>query len=358
MAEWQLSTGEEIAASGLPVQAVGQLLNQLDARGPFLLTPLSGGRNNRVYEVSCGEQHWMLKWYFVHPADQRPRLATEFAFCDLCWQHGLRWTPQPLACVAVQQLASYSWVPGRKLAAGEVTIEHVAQAMAFLTDLNRLRGLPAAQALPAASEACFCWSDHLARVEYRIRRLEDAPRPVWDDGQQAERFIRQRLRPAWEQLRGALNAQMRSLAIDPERELAQEERCLSPSDFGFHNGLIDDAGHVCFLDFEYAGWDDPAKLIGDFFSQPAVPVPLASWDAVLADMSSWTQNPAAMRRRAELLLPLYRMKWACIALNEYLPLDRQRRTFSRSLKDDTTRRASHLQTQLRLAEAFLAQAGY
>ena len=33
-----------------------------------------------------------------------------------------------------------------------------------------------------------------------------------------------------------------------------------------------------FLDFEYAGWDDPAKLIGDFFCQPAIPAPHSEFE--------------------------------------------------------------------------------
>src|SRR5258708_29751946 len=41
--------------------------------------------------------------------------------------------------------------------------------------------------------------------------------------------------------------------------------------FGFHNALLRPSQELCFLDFEYAGHDDPAKMVGDFFSQPAIP---------------------------------------------------------------------------------------
>ncbi len=40
---------------------------------------------------------------------------------------------------------------------------------------------------------------------------------------------------------------------------------VSPSDFGFHNALLDDGGAISFLDFEYSGRDDPAKLDLRFF---------------------------------------------------------------------------------------------
>ena len=42
---------------------------------------------------------------------------------------------------------------------------------------------------------------------------------------------------------------------------------MSPSDFGFHNVIKKD-DFLYFIDFEYAGLDDPVKLICDFYCQP------------------------------------------------------------------------------------------
>ena len=42
---------------------------------------------------------------------------------------------------------------------------------------------------------------------------------------------------------------------------------MSPSDFGFHN-VIKKKKKLFFFDFEYAGMDDPVKLISDFICQP------------------------------------------------------------------------------------------
>ena len=49
-------------------------------------------------------------------------------------------------------------------------------------------------------------------------------------------------------------------------------RCfLSPSDFGFHN-ILQSEGRLNFLDFEYAGRDDLAKLLSDFRLCPEIKV--------------------------------------------------------------------------------------
>jgi hypothetical protein len=57
----------------------------------------------------------------------------------------------------------------------------------------------------------------------------------------------------------------------------------------------------------------------------------------------------AHRRRFDLLLPLYRLKWVCIRLNDFLAADAARRSFSESRT-----RAERCARQLGAAEAALA----
>src|ERR1019366_5574171 len=101
-----------------------------------------------------------------------------------------------------------------------------------------------------------------------------------------------------------------------------------PSDFGFHNALMADDGTLRFLDFEYAGWDDPAKTVCDFFCQPACPAPLECYADFADAVAEATAHPALSRRRFDLLLPMYRLKWCCIMLNDFLPAGAGRRRFA------------------------------
>ena len=48
---------------------------------------------------------------------------------------------------------------------------------------------------------------------------------------------------------------------------------LSPSDFGFHN-ILSHHNNLYYIDFEYAGWDDPYKLIADFILNPDYKIPI------------------------------------------------------------------------------------
>jgi hypothetical protein len=130
--------------------------------------------------------------------------------------------------------------------------------------------------------------------------------------------------------------------------LALEDRCISPSDFGFHNALATPSGMVVFLDFEYAGWDDPAKMVSDFFSQPAVPVPVGYFDHFLASALAFSQNAEMLAVRTRILLPVFRMKWCCIVMNDFLPAALRRRKFANPSADEAGRKRAQLDKAQRL----------
>jgi hypothetical protein len=129
----------------------------------------------------------------------------------------------------------------------------------------------------------------------------------------------------------------RAARIATEAVLPGAGRCLSPSDFGFHNALVAADGALVFHDFEYAGWDDPAKLVCDFFCQVEVPVPIDQWEGFSAGVIAALGLPAAEQGRMALLLPVYRIKWCCIVLNEFLPAAAQRRAFANGDGEDRRR---------------------
>lgn len=299
-------------------------------------TRLPGGGNNRVYRVETAAGPVLLKEYFRHAADPRDRLGAEQAFLHFAWAHGVRAIPQPLACDRGAGIGIYEFLTGRKLAPGEVTAAHVDEAAAFFAAVNRHRHGPATAALPVASEACFSLAEHLACVDRRMARLATI-KPESDLHRRAAALVAERLVPAWQRVRASVAAG--GLPLDTP--LAAADRVISPSDFGFHNCIATDSG-LKFIDFEYAGWDDPAKTVCDFFCQPAVPVPREYFERFLEAAADGSRDPAALRERVSLLLPVYELKWCCIMLNEFLPADDRRRVFARDAESAEARRAQQL----------------
>jgi hypothetical protein len=328
-----------------------RLLRQSGGGGLRALVQLKGGRNNRVFRLDRGEGPPLaLKSYFSDPDDPRDRLTAEWSFIGYAWRRGVRAIPEPLAIEKSANAALYSFVQGSKPAADGIGGDEIDAAADFVAAVNAPPRDPAA--LGPGSEACFSVAQHLATVERRVERLAaldaEAPRRA-----EAERFIRARLGPIWKGVRGAILATAAREGIDTDSILAEASCCLSPSDFGFHNALYRDGGGrraLTFLDFEYAGRDDPAKLVCDFFCQPETPAPLAYFERFLARLADGLALGLRDQARCRLLLEAYRVKWACIILNEFLPVGAARRAFA-----DPDDRSVRCAAQLRKAEAMLTK---
>jgi hypothetical protein len=311
---------------------------------------LPGGANNQVFRMVTPENRYVLKRYFRHPGDPRDRLNAEYGFVTFAWSMGLRCIPRPVACDAVYNLGLYEYIDGRALMAHEITVEKVEEALDFYTTLNRYRVLPQTGTFPFASEACFSLDEHLRCVQKRIdalttiERLSNVEHKVVD-------FIVHDLIPVWRRVRDRFEQEARAHRWNPETTLLPEDRRLSPSDFGFHNAILPENGLLRFIDFEYAGWDDPAKVVCDFFCQPALPVPSEHYELFADTISHDLTDPAAHRRRFDMLMPVYQMKWCCVVLNEFLPAGMARRRFADETGDEEERKVE----QLRKARQMLEQ---
>jgi hypothetical protein len=316
----------------------------------FTLKSLEGGSNNRVFRVQASDRFYLLKWYFSHPDDARDRLAAEVSFSQFAWQAGIRSLPKLLAASPDEDLALFEFIEGSQLSSADITRRHLQAAIDFYMELNLHRAHPAAANVHVASEACFRVKDHLACVENRIQRLVEID-PLPEVHRDAAEFVKSRLVPAWNSAIDSTDAAVRRFDLPPNACLKSKDRCLSPSDFGFHNAIIDAAGTVRFIDFEYAGWDDPAKMVCDFFCQIAAAVPRKFFSEFGEAIASIAPQPAQVLRRIQVLFPIYQLKWCCILLNEFLPTACARRHFSHAVDNMNDRKKS----QLAKADQLLSQ---
>jgi hypothetical protein len=291
--------------------------------GPYALDLVPGGRNNRTFVLHTADGRAFLKAYFKHPGDPRDRLGAETALLAHASALGVTNVPKLLAMDVRAGLALFCFVEGRRLGPGEIAWPQVEAAADLYLGLNQRPVV-----LAEASEACFSLAAHLDCIDRRVERLNRAAaagllRPV------GARFVRDDLGPAWRSLRGnILDAAPRLLGASWNIPLPAAHRRVSPSDFGFHNALLTPEGGLVFCDFEYAGMDDPAKMVCDFFCQPEVPVPLDLLPRFLERTAEASAADTSLPARAELLLPAYGVKWCCIMLNDFLPEGAARRRFA------------------------------
>jgi hypothetical protein len=318
----------ERAASGILAQHGRTLASGLQ--------PLGGGANNRVFRADTSHGPVVVKRYFRGLDDRRDRFNSEQVFYRYAAECGAS-VPDVLGWDADAAIGVFRFSEGIRPPAATPALVHA--ALDFIARLNSDRTAASRCELPLAAESCFCLDAHITTVEGRLSRLSAAVAGGADP--EAAEVVTGLVKPAWDAIRADMEAH------SPERwheKLPQNERCLSPSDFGFHNCIASDA-KVTFFDFEYAGWDDPAKLVCDFFCQPDVPVSreahFSEFTEKVSEILALT-SPAEFEERCRRLLPVYAIKWACILLNEFTPEGRRRRQFSLGTSAFAARRVRQL----------------
>jgi len=273
------------------------------------------------------------KVYFQHGLDERNRFEAEFEGLTFLWDSGIRSVPRPVAGAKRDGVAVYEYVEGRRLDSSEICDAHIDLAVAFLSTLKSLSALPGATKLPVASEAAFSMKAILSIIRARLARLSSIEQSA-SEYKDLKRFLKCNLSKALEQIESRRASLMVVWTRPWDGELMAKYRTLSPSDFGFHNALRRDDGSLVFLDFEYFGWDDPAKTISDFLLHPAMDLNDSLRSRFFSQVLEGFANDSDLARRVELVYPLFGLKWCLILLNEFVPEHMTRRNFSLGRQTD------------------------
>ncbi len=276
---------------------------------------IDGGRNNRAFRVDLTQGPLFAKVYHRDTCDSWDRLGAETSFLRWAQTVAPGYTPRLIAVDQESGVAFHEWLGETRFSADAVDAAAVARAIEFIGILQCHRST--AHQIAAASEAYFDLPEHVAGVDRRLRALS-----LTEDEEVRELVVRD-VYPMWERVRARLERE----SSDVVGPLPYELRCVSPSDFGFHNAM-QDAGKCRFVDFEYAGWDDPAKLVADFFAQPSHPVSRKYRERFAGEIVTALGGGASLRRRIDAYDGLFRMKWCAIVLNIFLPAGRMRRESS------------------------------
>jgi hypothetical protein len=282
---------------------------------------IGAGRNSRVFRVELDGadlRRVVVKVYRRDPGDQRDRLGTEFGSLQFLWQNNVRSIPCPIALDRDRHCAIYEYIIGAVATSGTIATEDVDTLVNFLSALKQLRDAPDSDALPAASEACFSLRDLVTHVEGRLERLRRA-RGVDDEVRALHEWIDATLNPLLIGVGEWCRSEARQSAIAFDEPLSRQARTLSPSDFGFHNALRRPDGTLAFVDFEYFGWDDPAKTIVDYLLHPGMALGDVLKQRFANGMQAAFADVPRLAARARIVYPLYGLKWALILLNDFLP---------------------------------------
>jgi hypothetical protein len=292
------------------------------------MTWIGGGRNSRVYRVDCQERmHYALKVYFRHNRDPRDRRATEFAAFRFLRERGIHCVPEPLATDADLSASVFSFVDGAAASAAAATAADIDFLADFLVGLHPLCRHADATRLSLASEAVFSLEALVESIAGRQARLE-AVRGNAGAYPLLTTFLHRDFRPTFESSALWATEILEGEGLQRTSDLAASARTLSPSDFGFHNALRTADGRLTIVDFEYFGWDDPAKMVSDFLLHPGMAIGDELRGRFLRRVLRGFGRGNALEARVRVAYVLFALKWCMILLNEFVPEHLERRLFA------------------------------
>jgi len=316
-----------------------KILGWLESKcGPtYKVSHLIGGRNNLLWYVeSQTNAKYVVKNYGF---DGQDRLDREWSFLSRLKCSELSCVPYPVFCDVSGRIAVFSFLPGKKLSASSISLANIINASSFIGKIARVD----AEGLPNAKDAHFSLEAHVRSVEGRVSALELASRsrPSKDE---FKHFVADELRHFWKHTKLTVDLPSNNRHWD-------SMRCfLSPSDFGFHNILYSE-GRLNFLDFEYAGRDDLAKLLSDFRLCPEIKVKKKYAEIFCKNIIDDLELDKDFEKRLEILTKLGRVKWLCIVLNVFLP-NKNRRISSATGASQEVMESSRLKSAKDLLNAF------
>lgn len=282
------------------------------------LESLNGGRNSRTFKVTAEDGSlYAAKLYPGPTADGRDRLAVEFTALEFLHQKGVKSVAKPVIADPAHQCALYEFVEGAQIDYSQVTTKDIDQTTQFLQRLNELKNDLAATRLPNAAEACFSVQEIIFNVQSRLNLLRNVEGSSRWFGVLKE-FLDTEFLQAFNQNIARCDEQLKVAGTTSDSELNCSDRTLSPSDFGFHNCLRRRDGSLVFFDFEYFGWDDPAKMICDFLLHPAMDLSDFLKRRFLENLISPPNPDRALLERVKTAYPLFGLKWCLIFLNPFL----------------------------------------
>jgi len=285
------------------------------------IAPLAEGGNNRIFKLETASGPPItLKRYHRDPADPRPRRQSEWRFLTHLWRRGARNIPHPLTQTEGALFEGY--IEGKR---PDLSQQDVAdQFLEMLKTLERAGDQIGDAEIGPAADARLRLADFSAAFARRWREVEQAcaADPALAV---AAAFLREELAPLADMARANFTAACSARGLDPEAILSPPLRFLSPSDFGPHNALQDGSGRVYFLDFEYAGWDDPAKLMADFLRHVGHDAPVHDRLRLLRAFAESRPRDPALWDRFSAVADLVGVEWILIVLNVTVPHLRRRK---------------------------------
>lgn len=295
------------------------LLKQLKSQFQYetrTIKEINAGMNNKLFRLTDASGKSLLaKFYYT---DDRKRLQREYTAFEYLQSRKINFTPQVYLKNNRYHFAVYSYESGKTKKAEDMTINDLDKMLEFIFALHSNKFNEAKDIFPSAVMACFSYKDYLNNITFRLKKFNDYVRskevhPMvlsLINEQDIVGFVQEKLK-----------ATLTSMSEkDIDTPIKDEEKKLWMVDFGPHNILFRPDNRLIFIDFEYFGWDDPARLIGDFVNHDVMQdLPHQHKQYFVESYKDKIKRQKNLLRRIDKVITLVAIEWFTILLHSITP---------------------------------------
>lgn len=264
---------------------------------------MSGGINSTIYKIASQPQEFILK---IFPQDNdTKRFSREYVALTLLRKYGFKNIPEIMAFDRTNEIMALTNLEGKKV--NKPTLSMINNCLKFINQIQELKNNKETLSLQPAKDACFSIWQIMNQIDNRrnnFRILQNPPLKL---------FLTHEFDPLFKSIKQTV---LKKITQNKSKKLINASvHILSPSDFGFHNVLVDKKNKLNFLDFEYFGWDHPLKLLIDFALHPGFTLSTQARRAWIdGSLASYAKG---CEKEMNIAWPLFGLIWILIFLNNY-----------------------------------------
>jgi len=269
------------------------------------LEEIKGGRNSSVFKFKSNNKRLILK---IYKDNQNSRIKRESLFYKFLNRKKMDQVVTPIIFNLKNNFAVYPYISGTKIK--NISNYHINEISNFLNLINKSKF---SKNLPLAIDGIKNREYHLKLCEKKVNQLKKI-KINSSTKKNFLSFLINKIVPKFEEIKKNYKA-IKKYNL-PKMKLTKKEMIVSPSDFGFHN-IIKKNKKLFFIDFEYAGLDDPIKLICDFYCQPDQNLNEYHKKKFINKLFVKNYTKKVLANYTKIFLPFHKLKWCCIMLNEF-----------------------------------------
>ena len=267
---------------------LSKIIEELKKENIFIINCLEikGGFNSNTFQLidNKGEK-FFLKNFIFDSVNSHKRIRSEVFFSKYLIKQNINNIPRVISHNMKSRWILFQWINGKKIKI--INRANVENLIEFLMKINENSNSEVKNELPKACEFSFSLTEQKNLITSKISESISLINKI------------NYIKPI---IKFSIIDELNNKKIFLDNLLKREEfnnkdflnyrlninqTCISPSDVGFHN-IIYTNYNLYFFDFEFAGIDDPCKLISDLVLQPDYGIPLEFIDLLIIDENKLT----------------------------------------------------------------------